>query len=146
MTSGSTPDLSRRRRVVGGLLGTGVLGAWWLYGHPPTQSFWYPQCLFHEITGLHCPGCGATRALYALLHGNLLEALHQNAAAVVAVPFVSVAAGRSLWRWVRGEPPPLSAQPNRWLAWLMWIVAPLVILFGIVRNLPWAPFTCLAPY
>lgn len=28
-------------------------------------------CLFRILTGLYCPGCGGTRALKALLHGNL---------------------------------------------------------------------------
>ena len=27
-------------------------------------------CLFHEWTGLYCPGCGGTRALKALLRGH----------------------------------------------------------------------------
>lgn len=29
-------------------------------------------CLFHELTGLYCPGCGGTRALKALLMGRPL--------------------------------------------------------------------------
>ncbi len=36
-----------------------------------TASFGMP-CLFRTITGLYCPGCGGTRALIALLHGNLI--------------------------------------------------------------------------
>lgn len=30
-----------------------------------------PPCLFHRWTGLYCPGCGGTRAVFALLHGNI---------------------------------------------------------------------------
>lgn len=29
-------------------------------------------CLFHELTGLYCPGCGGTRAVRALLKGHPL--------------------------------------------------------------------------
>ncbi len=32
--------------------------------------FSYP-CLFHYITGYYCPGCGGTRAVKELVHGNL---------------------------------------------------------------------------
>ncbi|MBR1573021.1 MAG: DUF2752 domain-containing protein [Lachnospiraceae bacterium] len=27
-------------------------------------------CIFHELTGLYCPGCGGTRAAIALLSGH----------------------------------------------------------------------------
>lgn len=35
-------------------------------------------CLFHKATGLYCPGCGGTRAFFALLHGNIRESLHYH--------------------------------------------------------------------
>lgn len=28
-------------------------------------------CLFHLATGYYCPGCGGTRAIASLLHGQL---------------------------------------------------------------------------
>lgn len=37
-----------------------------------------PACPIHRLTGLLCPGCGGTRALIALLHGDLLSAWHRN--------------------------------------------------------------------
>lgn len=37
-----------------------------------------PPCLFHLITGFYCPGCGSTRAVIALLHGDILLSLRQN--------------------------------------------------------------------
>lgn len=29
-------------------------------------------CVFHKLTGLYCPGCGGTRAVKSLLHGNVV--------------------------------------------------------------------------
>ena len=68
------------------LLGATAVGAGAMvfFFNPSTHSF-YPVCLFHALTGLNCPGCGATRALYALLHGNMRLALKDNALFVLAL-------------------------------------------------------------
>ncbi len=29
-------------------------------------------CILYSVTGLYCPGCGGTRAIFALLHGQIL--------------------------------------------------------------------------
>jgi hypothetical protein len=34
-----------------------------------------PKCPFKMITGFSCPGCGIQRALYAIMHGNIKEAI-----------------------------------------------------------------------
>ncbi len=36
-------------------------------------------CSFHLATGLYCPGCGGTHAVYALLSGNILQSIRLNA-------------------------------------------------------------------
>ena len=46
------------------------LGIW--LGHP------LETCAFHATTGLPCPGCGSTRAVLALLHGQPLTAFRFN--------------------------------------------------------------------
>ena len=37
--------------------------------------FRFPPCLFHLATGYYCPGCGGTRAITALLHGQILNSV-----------------------------------------------------------------------
>ena len=56
-------------------LGSGAV----LFFFDPAKHGFYPICLFHSLTGWNCPGCGATRAAYQLLHGHLLRALQDNA-------------------------------------------------------------------
>ncbi len=40
-------------------------------------------CVFYETTGLYCLGCGGTRSLMALLHGDVLRSIHNNPAVIV---------------------------------------------------------------
>lgn len=41
-------------------------------------------CPFREATGLPCPGCGLTRAVIALLRGDIADAVKQHALAPLA--------------------------------------------------------------
>lgn len=113
------------------LLAAAVAGLTFLYFFKP-GSFPYPTCVFHDLTGLYCPGCGSTRALYQLLHGNILLAIHDNVMAVLAIPFFAYAA-------VRKES--LSTIHPYWI----WGLFYTLIVFTILRNIPVAPFTYLAP-
>jgi Protein of unknown function (DUF2752) len=63
-------------------------GAAILYRFPPQEYSFYPRCPFFALTHHYCPGCGATRALAELLHGNFTAALHFNAALTLLLPFV----------------------------------------------------------
>lgn len=102
-----------------------------------------PRCGFHYLTGLHCPGCGNTRATYALLHGDVGGALRQNGLFVIGLPFLIFWACRSWISWIfphRVQPLPFRWRQPHTLA-IVW----LVVGFGVVRNIPLQPFSRLAP-
>ncbi len=42
-----------------------------LFCFDPERCGFYPICIFHQSTGLLCPGCGSLRAMHQLLHGHL---------------------------------------------------------------------------
>src|SRR6476619_7067440 len=91
----SSPVLrSSTRRITSAL--ALAIGAAVLYRFDPTKFHFYPPCVFHALTGLQCPGCGATRALYHLLHGDVSGAFRFNQIFFLMVPFFAVAA-----RWPR---------------------------------------------
>ena len=68
-----------------------VAGALVLYHFDPSSAGFYPPCLFHSLTGLQCPGCGTTRALHHLLHGDVAGAFRLNAMLFVVAPFATLA-------------------------------------------------------
>jgi hypothetical protein len=113
-----------------------------LYNSNPTSSPWFPKCPVHLLTGLHCPGCGSTRAAHAALHGNLGEALSKNALLVCGSP---LALALWLWkRWRTGLPIAewTTLLPAEWI----WLLAFVVTAFGIIRNIPAYPWSLLAPH
>jgi hypothetical protein len=124
-----------------------VIAAAVLYRNPPGSSWVTPPCMMHKMTGLHCPGCGSTRATYALLHGDVTGAMKKNIIFVIALPFLGWWAACMTWRWVRGRPSP-STTPARVNAqlYIAWAIIAVVVLFSVLRNLPWAPFSWLAPH
>ncbi len=60
------------------------------YWVDPASCAWIPKCVFHEITGLDCPGCGSQRMLHALLHGDFAAAWEANAFIICAAPLLAL--------------------------------------------------------
>ena len=112
-----------------------------LHFFPPGHHPIYPPCVFHQLTGLNCPGCGATRAVYHLMHGEWGMALRHNALFVVALPLIALWLVRSIRPWVRGERLGSPGFTGRGV-----ILAMVILMsFGVVRNLPFAACRNLSP-
>ena len=120
------------------LVGTlaGIAGLVFFF-NPSTHKI-YPSCQFHRLTGLNCPGCGMTRAAYALLHGDFLTALHDNALFVFALGALAVRGGWFGWNTFFGRVNG-GFFPVKFL-WLLFVVA---LVFTMLRNLP--DFAFLSP-
>ncbi|UQX88333.1 DUF2752 domain-containing protein [Jatrophihabitans telluris] len=118
--------------------GTAVLASVGLYFVNPNTTH-VPLCPFHAVTGLNCPLCGATRATYALLHGDVVTALHDNAVYVLGLPLLFWLG----WRWYRATAGPdrPGASRHRLMPRAVFIaLLVLLVVFGVVRNLPIGAF------
>ncbi len=107
----------------------------------PATSGIFPPCPVHYLTGWYCPGCGSLRAIHQLLHGNLRAAWAMNPLTVVLLPFLSYGLVSSAFLELRGRELP---QPFLRAAWIRALCV-VIVLFGILRNLPLHPFDWLAP-
>jgi Protein of unknown function (DUF2752) len=105
--------------------------------NPATHNF-YPACLFHAMTGLYCPGCGGTRAVYQLLHGRVLLALHYNALFVLALVALAVWGARFAVRKSRNQQTFFQLHPKT-----LWMFIVIALVFTVLRNLP--AFSWLSP-
>ena len=126
---------------VAGALGLALgLGAVFYFLDPAQYPF--PRCPFHLLTGLYCPGCGSQRATHALLHGQVVRAAGLNLLAVAALPLLALGAIDALRAGLTGVPRRAALLYRPWLAWL---TAGSTLAFAILRNLPGALGTWLAP-
>lgn len=87
-------------------------------------------CLFFEITGFRCPGCGLTRMFRALAHLDLARAFRCNAAAMVILPLLG------LQKLAESRTPPPSERLQGFFRRLDIALLVLLLAFGAVRNLP----------
>src|SRR5688572_8141258 len=96
------------------IVGAALLFA--LYRYDPSTVAFYPPCVFRALTGLLCPGCGATRAMHHLLHGDVAGAFRLNAMLLILGPVLAATTLIELRALATGSTSPrLVHQP--WFGW-----------------------------
>ena len=95
-----------------------------------------PACTLNSLTGLLCPVCGGTRAVQWMLQGNFHMAWLFNPLVVLLTPFAVFTWFYLLYLFIKGIPLSVINFPIA-LTWALFVV---VILFGVIRNLPYPVF------
>ncbi|NEO96316.1 MAG: DUF2752 domain-containing protein, partial [Moorea sp. SIO3G5] len=101
----------------------------------------YPPSPFRTLTGLYCPGCGTLRGLHQLLHGNLWAAFGLNPLMVLSLPYL-------IYSYICYSLPVFTGRKVSQIfikpAWIWWMLK-IILAYWILRNIPFAPFSWLAP-
>ena len=122
------------------MAGVAAIGCLFVGLIDPTRTTMFPPCPFKALTGgLDCPGCGATRGTHQLLNGNLGAALGYNALLMLALPFL-------LYSWLAWALPTVTTirlPVLRVPAKAIYGILAVVLLWWLVRNLPFDPLTAL---
>ena len=132
-----------RKQIAVFLLVVSILcsGAVILFIFNPNEHSFYPECVTYTITGILCPGCGSTRALYQLVHGNIGEAIRLNPAIMLVLCMGVTDACRYSIATHRDHTFKTLFSRSKLITGLI----VLAIGYAILRNLPWDPFTFLHP-
>jgi hypothetical protein len=99
-----------------------VVGVILLLLFDPRTAGFFPPCPLYLLTGLQCPGCGTTRALHALVHGDVAAAVDLN-------PFTMTLA---LVGVIKLLTPPL---PRALVVPIAVAVVLAAVVFAVARNL-----------
>jgi len=117
-----------------------VLAFLFFYVNPSNVNF-FPKCPLYVTTGIYCPGCGSQRATHQLLHLNILGVLQQNILYLFGVLLIgyhlivtslNLFFKKHIYNYLYHPKTPI-------------IILIIVIVFWILRNIPYYPFNLLAP-
>ena len=97
-------------------------------------------CVFYQMTGFYCSGCGASRALRSILHLDFYQALRYNAIFTFALPLIAAYFCALFLSYIRFGKDKISEKiPMK----IIWIFIAVALIYGILRNIP--AFSFLAP-
>lgn len=118
-----------------------LAGSLFLYYHSPKGGLML-ACPIQALTGYHCPGCGAGRACYAILHRQWYQAFRYNPLLVILLPWIILYYTICGVQWVVYGRERLSIHIPERIPLIIFIV---LIIYGIVRNIEVYPLMLLAP-
>lgn len=103
-----------------------------------------PRSPFLSLTGYYCPGCGSTRAAFSLLEGNWRGAIGYNPIWILAIPLLIYLVYVQIRVLIAPASVPIKGHTYA-PPWLLWGFITILFLYWIARNIPFYPFTLLAP-
>ena len=91
-------------------------------------------CLCYEITGYYCPGCGITRLLFSLLKLDFYQAFRYNPLIFILIIITGI---YWLVKFILKKFMNISIEIPNYVYYILLII---VIIFGILRNIPMFDF------
>ena len=114
-----------------------VITAFYFFWNP-SEITSLPLCPFKNLTNFYCPGCGGQRAFHQILHGNFVEAFHSNLLIYIFLPFLLLKISDENFGTTFSKKFLLTNKG-------IWIFLGFLIIFTILRNLPFYPFNLIIP-
>lgn len=97
-------------------------------------------CIFHDLYGIYCPGCGLSRMFFAIFELNFYQAFRYNPMWFCSLPFLGAVGLDLLIAFLYKR----ETKFTKKIPIAVWVVIMvLFIAFGVARNTE--PFAYLAP-
>ena len=96
------------------------------------KTGFYIPCIFREITGFKCPGCGITHLVFALFRLDFHEAFISNPLVFIYMPFILAYFIYFDYLYVYDKKDKIFKKiPN--IVWIILII--ITLIYGVIRNL-----------
>lgn len=102
------------------------------FTYNPEGSDLFPKCLFLELTGLKCPGCGSQRAIHYFANGNIGSAFLVHPLLVLSLPYLLLAV---YFEYMGGKRKYPTTRKRFFGAKACIIILTIVLLYWILRNI-----------
>lgn len=90
-----------------------------------------PPCFFYHVLGIYCPGCGGTRAVGALLNGNVLLSLWYHP----LVPYTAAVFGGFMLTQTLARTHIAGVKGWKFHNWYLYAAIIIVAVNWIVKNI-----------
>lgn len=104
----------------------GILAAYYFFVRLTGLSI---PCVFYEVTGLKCPGCGLTAMCVHLAHFRFGEALRANPLMFFFAPVLMIMLALRITvdpKWLDGKSKPYKIA--------VWVLLGVVMVYWVMRN------------
>ena len=91
----------------------------------------YIPCVFNEVTGLFCPGCGVTRMLKSMLKLDFYQAFRYNPLLFIFFPFIIYIIIDYIYSFYKKKKSKFKTLPQ----WFWNILLVITIIYWILRNI-----------
>ena len=96
------------------------------------KTGFYIPCIFHEITGYKCPGCGITHLVFALLKLDFKEAFISNPLVFIYMPFIIFYFIYLDYLYIYNKKDKIIKMIPNWI-WIILII--ITLAYGVIRNM-----------
>ncbi len=91
----------------------------------------YIPCIFNEITGLYCPGCGVTRMLISMIKLDFYQAFRYNQLLFIFSPFILFLIINYIYCTFKKKESIYKKIPEK----VWYILLTITIIYWILRNI-----------